>query len=72
VQYTSRTDGLVTTTIVDTTGPYFDVSYIDNMWFITEAEHVRSTSDRYIEQFEDPKMRLGMDRYRSIGSVSPR
>jgi hypothetical protein len=36
----------------------------DRMRFITEAEHVHSTSERYIEQFEELKMRLGMDAYR--------
>ena len=36
----------------------------DRMRFITEAEHVHSTSERYIEQFEELKMRLGMDGYR--------
>jgi len=36
----------------------------DQMRFITEAEHVHSTSERYIEQFEELKMRLGMDAYR--------
>ena len=34
------------------------------MRFITEAEHVHSTSERYVEQFEELKMRLGMDGYR--------
>ncbi|MEO1498238.1 MAG: hypothetical protein AAFV43_13930 [Planctomycetota bacterium] len=29
--------------------------------FITEAEHVHSTTDRYISEFEELKMRLGMD-----------
>jgi hypothetical protein len=29
--------------------------------FITEAEHVHSSSDTYMEQFEELKMRLGMD-----------
>jgi len=29
--------------------------------FITEAEHVHSSSDQYFEQFEELKMRLGMD-----------
>lgn len=33
----------------------------DNMKFITEAEHVHSTSDQFAEQFEQLKMRLGMD-----------
>ena len=36
----------------------------DDMRFITEAEHVHSTSERYVEQFEELKMRLGMDGYR--------
>jgi hypothetical protein len=35
----------------------------DRMRFITEAEHVHSTCERYIEQFEELKMRLGMDGY---------
>jgi hypothetical protein len=29
--------------------------------FVTEAEHVHSSSDSYIDQFEELKMRLGMD-----------
>jgi hypothetical protein len=29
--------------------------------FITEAEHVHSSSDHYAQQFEELKMRLGMD-----------
>ncbi|HEX5445770.1 MAG TPA: hypothetical protein VFW87_18230 [Pirellulales bacterium] len=33
----------------------------DQMKFITEAEHVHSSSDEYAEQFEELKMRLGMD-----------
>jgi hypothetical protein len=33
----------------------------DRMKFITEAEHVHSSSDHYREQFEELKMRLGMD-----------
>lgn len=33
----------------------------DQMRFITEAEHVHSSSDQYYEQFEELKMRLGMD-----------
>jgi hypothetical protein len=36
----------------------------DDMRFITEAEHVHSTSERYAEEFEELKMRLGMDGYR--------
>lgn len=33
----------------------------DQMKFITEAEHVHSSSDQYAQQFEELKMRLGMD-----------
>lgn len=33
----------------------------EEMRFITEAEHVHSTSERYLHQFEELKMRLGMD-----------
>jgi len=33
----------------------------DQMKFITEAEHVHSSSDQFAEQFEELKMRLGMD-----------
>jgi hypothetical protein len=33
----------------------------DDMQFITEAEHVHSSSDYFAEQFEELKMRLGMD-----------
>jgi hypothetical protein len=33
----------------------------DQLKFVTEAEHVHSSSDRYIQQFEELKMRLGMD-----------
>jgi hypothetical protein len=33
----------------------------DEMKFITEAEHVHSSSDRYHQQFEELKTRLGMD-----------
>ena len=33
----------------------------DRMKFITEAEHVHSSSDRYARQFEELKTRLGMD-----------
>ena len=38
-----------------------DVGCDDQMQFITEAEHVHSSSDEYHEQFEELKMRLGMD-----------
>jgi hypothetical protein len=33
----------------------------DQMKFITEAEHVHSSSDHYAEQFEQLKIRLGID-----------
>ncbi len=33
----------------------------DQMKFVTEAEHVHSSSDQYARQFEELKMRLGMD-----------
>ncbi len=33
----------------------------DSMKFITEAEHVHSSSDIYCQQFEELKYRLGMD-----------
>jgi hypothetical protein len=35
----------------------------DDIRFITEAEHVHSSSDQYREQFEELKMRLGIDSY---------
>ena len=37
------------------------VPCFDDMKFITEAEHVHSSSDQYVQQFEELKMRLGMD-----------
>jgi hypothetical protein len=33
----------------------------DEMKFITEAEHVHSSNEQYFQQFEELKMRLGMD-----------
>jgi hypothetical protein len=36
----------------------------EDMRFITEAEHVHSTSERFAQEFEELKMRLGMDGYR--------
>ncbi len=33
----------------------------DKLKFITEAEHVHSSSDRYAQQFDEFKTRLGMD-----------
>lgn len=37
------------------------VALDDQMKFITEAEHVHSSSDRYARQFDELKTRLGMD-----------
>jgi hypothetical protein len=39
----------------------FGVRRDDQMKFITEAEHVHSSSDRYQEKFEELTMALGMD-----------
>jgi hypothetical protein len=36
----------------------------EEMRFITEAEHVHSTCERYVEDFEQLKTTLGMDGYR--------
>lgn len=36
----------------------------EEMKFITEAEHVHSTTERFVQEFEELKMRLGMDNYR--------
>ncbi len=33
----------------------------EDMRFITEAEHVHSTCERYVEEFDQLKIRLGMD-----------
>jgi hypothetical protein len=33
----------------------------DQIKFITEAEHVHSSSDYYRDQFEELKIRLGID-----------
>ena len=33
----------------------------EDLKFVTEAEHVHSTNDEYIQQFEELKMRLGID-----------
>ena len=35
----------------------------EDMRFITEAEHVHSTTDEYIQRFEELKMRLGIDEH---------
>ncbi len=39
----------------------YGVQRDDNLQFITEAEHVHSSSEEYLQQFEELKMRLGMD-----------
>jgi hypothetical protein len=36
----------------------------EDMRFITEAEHVHSTCERYVQEFDELKLRLGMDGYR--------
>ncbi len=41
----------------------YDISCDDEIKFITEAEHVHSSSEKYIEQFEELKTYLGMDAY---------
>lgn len=38
-----------------------DLPRRDSMRFITEAEHVHSSKEEYIEQFDELKMRLGID-----------
>lgn len=35
----------------------------DQMKFVTEAEHVHSSSDYFYQQFQELRMRLGMDEY---------
>lgn len=37
------------------------ISQADDIRFITEAEHVHSSSDRFCQEFEQLKVRLGMD-----------
>jgi hypothetical protein len=39
----------------------FGVRRDDKMKFITEAEHVHSSSDKYFQLFDELKLRLGMD-----------
>jgi hypothetical protein len=36
----------------------------EDMKFLTEAEHVHSTTERFLREFEELKLRLGMDAYR--------
>lgn len=38
-----------------------DIHCDDQMKFVTEAEHVHSSSDNYFRQFEELRTRLGMD-----------
>ena len=38
-----------------------DIPYDESMKFITEAEHVHSSSDTYSDQFQQLKTRLGID-----------
>ena len=38
-----------------------DVAYDQEIKFITEAEHVHSSSDAFVKQFDELKMQLGMD-----------
>jgi hypothetical protein len=40
------------------------VSGRENSRFITEARHVHSTSERFVQEFEDLKLGLDMDGYR--------
>ncbi len=40
------------------------VTHNDQMHFITEAEHIHSSTDQYAEQFEDLRTRLGLDQSR--------
>ena len=39
----------------------FGVACDEEMKFLTEAEHVHSSSDRYFQQFDELKLALGMD-----------
>ncbi len=39
----------------------FGVRRDDKMKFLTEAEHVHSSSDKYFQSFDELKLRLGMD-----------
>jgi hypothetical protein len=39
----------------------FGIRRDDKLKFITEAEHVHSSSDKYFQTFDELKMRLGMD-----------
>ena len=37
------------------------VTHNDDMHFITEAEHIHSSTDKYVQQFEHLRTRLGLD-----------
>jgi len=39
----------------------FGIKCDENIKFITEAEHVHSSNDKYFDEFEQLRMRLGMD-----------
>jgi len=39
----------------------FGIACNEQIKFITEAEHVHSSSDKFFDQFEEMRMRLGMD-----------
>jgi hypothetical protein len=39
----------------------FGINCDENIKFITEAEHVHSSNDKYFDEFEEMRMRLGMD-----------
>ena len=39
----------------------WQIPHNEHVEFITEAEHVHSSSDRYIQEFDELKMRLGID-----------
>ena len=40
-----------------------DLRFSDELKFITEAEHIHSTSDRFAEDFEELRLRLGIDSF---------
>ena len=39
----------------------YDIECIEDMRFITEAEHVHSSSEEYVDKFEQLRYRLGID-----------
>jgi hypothetical protein len=48
----------------------YDVSCDDRMKFITEAEHVHSSSDQFREQFDQLRFRLGMDSMYGVADLA--